>query len=781
MISLYRKELKQFFGNTSGYIVVSLFIIFCALYLFFFESDFNILNGEIASLDPFFTLAPWALIFMIPALTMRSFAEEKQTGTIELLFTQPLTKSKIIIAKYGAVLTVVLFAISLTLIFVYSIQQLTYLDQTLDQGILFSSYIGLIVLSAGFSAIGIFISSLVKNNVTAFLTGIFSCFFIYFGFTSLASYNLFGSSDYLVDQLGFYNHYSTFTKGIIGLKSILYFIIIIVSFLGSTYFYLKKSKKVYTMLIFVPLILIVLFFNFGRFDVTQDQRYTLTEITKKTVDKIQSPVKFEVYLEGDFPSDLRSFRNEIERQLQELQNLNSAIEFEFIDPFGDEKINKKLHDQKITPIVKRIQTDKGTQEFYIYPYAKVIYKGKQLVFPLIKNVNLPIESNSENLEFNFTKALAEITRTTQQKIGIFVHHNEFNPKVHQLFYKVLDNKYDVRPFIPKSKDVLTSEEAKSLNDFDALLIIDPQMPFSDTDREAVDQFIMNGGKTLWLIDGVNTEIDSLYQTGKSTVIGKDLGLTKLLFKYGVRVNPNLIRDFSQSASLSLITDEYNGEPVFTDFDWYYNPISNYSPSGHPIVENIAPVRFEFASTIDTLNVSDIKKEVLLATSESTSVQGTLSEVNLGSVDIKPNLSEFDKKNQIMAVLLEGKFTSAFKNRVHSFDFQYKEESPENKMIVVADGDIAKNSSAKETAVIGGDRSGFLYGNEDFLMNSIEYLLDEDHVFLLKNKTFDIQYLDSEKIQSAKSFWKWINCIIPLLIIWSLCFVLLRIRKIKYSK
>ncbi len=328
---------------------------------------------------------------------------------------------------------------------------------------------------------------------------------------------------------------------------------------------------------------------------------------------------------------------------------------------------------------------------------------------------------------------------------------------------------------------MTSEEAKRLNDFDALLIVDPQISFSDTDREAIDQFIMNGGKTLWLIDGVNTEMDSLYQTGKSTVIGKNLGLTKLLFKYGVRVNPNLIRDFSQNAPLSLITDEYNGKPVFTDFDWYYNPISNFSPSRHPIVENIAPVRFEFVSTIDTLNVSGIKKEVLLATSESTSVQGTLSEVNLRSVDVEPNLSEFDKKNQIMAVLLEGKFISAFKNRVHSFDFKYKDESPENKMIVVADGDIAKNTNTKETAIIGGDRSGFLYGNEDFLINSIEFLLDNDQVFLLKNKTLDIQYLDPEKIQNSKSFWKWFNFIIPLLIIWILCIIVFKIRHNKYCK
>lgn len=781
MFSLYKKELTPFFGNTLGYIVISIFIIFCVLYLFFFESDFNILNDEIASLDHFFTLAPWALIFMIPALTMRSFAEEKQLGTIELLFTYPLSKNKIILAKYGAVLTVTFLALILTLCFSFSIQQLIYLDQSLDQGILFSSYIGLIFLSASFSIIGIFISSLVKNNVTAYLISVFSCFFLYFGFTNLASYNLFGSNDYIVDQLGFFYHYSTFIKGIISFKSILYFTSIILFFLSATYFSLKTSNKKYGLLFFPLLILIVLFFDFGRFDITQDQRYTLTEITKKTAQKIQQPVKFEVYLEGDFPSDLRMFNNEIRRHLQELQNINSKIEFQFIDPFSDQQITKELSDQQIKPITKRIKTDKGTQEFYIYPYAKVIYQNLQLILPLVKNINLPLENSVENLEFNFTKALSEITKNTKKKIGLLIHHNEFNPKTHQLFYTVLNNKYDIKPFIPKSKDILTSEEAKKLNHFDALLIIDPQNTFSDTDREAVDQFIMNGGKTLWLIDGVDLKLDSLYKRGKSTVIGKDLGLTQLLFRYGIRVNPNLIRDFSQNAPISLITDEYNGKPVFTDFDWHYNPTSNYAPSKHPIVENIAPVRFEFVSTIDTLNVPHIKKEVLLATSETTAVQGTLSEVNLNAVELEPNLSEFTKKNQIMAVLLEGKFTSAFKNRVHSFDFDYKDQSIENKLIVVSDGDIAKNASTKEATVIGGDRSGFPYGNEDFLVNSIEYLLDDDRIFLLKNKAFDIQYLDPKKIQETKYFWKWANLFIPLFILWMLCGIILKIRIYKYSK
>ncbi len=782
MFSLYKKELKSFLGNTSGYIVISIFLLFCVLFLFFFETDFNILNGEIATLDPFFLIAPWALIFMVPALTMRSFAEEKQSGTVELLFTQPISKAHIIIAKYGAVLTVTLLALLLTLFFVYSVAQLTYLEESLDKGVLFSSYLGLIFLTLAFIAIGICISSLVRNSITAYLIGIFSCFFLYFGFSNIASYNVLGSYDYIVNQLGFYSHYTTFTKGILSFNSLLYFSCVVFFFLGSTWFSMKPSRKMMGLLLLPLGVVFLSFFNLKRIDLTQDHRYTLSEITTQLVEKVQKPVQIEIYLEGDFPSDLKTFSNEVKRQLEEIQNENALIDFTFMDPYGEKGLAEKLNQQGIAPVVKRTKTDKGTQEFYIYPYGKISYQNKQWVFPLIKNMNLPIERNIENIEFTLTQALSDVLKEKKQKIGIWVHHGEFELEKHQTFYKVLSDQYDVTPFLPKSKEKLTSEEAQKLDEYDALLIVDPQDPFFDTDREAIDQYIMNGGKTLWLLDGVNTEIDSLYQTGKSIVIGRDLGLTKLLFKYGVRVNPNLIRDFSQNASISLITDEYNGKPVFTDFDWYYYPVSNYSPSQHSIVENIAPVRFEFVSTIDTLDVPGIQKEVLLATSETTSVQGTLSEVNLGSVDLEPDLSEFDKKNQIMAVLLEGRFTSAFKNRVHSFDFTYKEQSPENKMIVVADGDIAKNTIATDgLPIIGGDRSGVLYGNEDFLMNSIAYLLDEDHIFLLKNKTLDLQFLDPAKLQISKSFWKWMNIVVPLIILWVIALFFTIKRKIKYSK
>ena len=781
MFSQYKKELNQFFGNASGYWIISIFVAFCALYVFFFENDFNILNSGFATLDNFFTIAPWALLFTVPALTMRSFAEENQTGTIEILFTQPLTKLQIIVAKYLSVITVIAVAIALTALFSISIQQLAYHEQSLDWGIIIASYWGLLLLSAAFAAIGIFLSSCVKNMITAYLVGLFLCFFLYFGFSNLSSYNLFGSYDYMVEKLGLASHYETICRGILALSDHAYFALIIATFLGLTYYKIstQHTKKEYGFIGVLIVFFALIFVNFGRLDVTQDKRYSLTQTTKNIAENVSEPITFEIYLDGDYPADIRKFNTEIKRHLAELQSINAKISFRTIDPFSSQKITENLKKQHIEPITKRIKTDKGAQEFLVFPYAKAIYGKKQLVFPLIKDVNQPIESNMEDIEFNFTKAIAEITRTTKPKLGVIIHHGEFSPSEHSKFIALLKNRYEVTPFMPQSAENLTDAEAESLQNFDALLVVDPKNPFTEMDREAVDQYIMKGGKTLWLLDGTTVKLDSLQQRGKSIVIGKDLGLTPLLFKYGIRVNPDLVQDYSNSAKISLVTDEYNKKPVFTDFKWFYFPVSNYAPNPHPIINNIAPVRFEFVSTIDTLDAPTVHKIPLLVSSETTLVQGTMGEVNLESVEAQPDLSSFNKKDKVLAILLEGKFPSAFTNRIHSFHFPYKDESVPTKMIVVADGDIAKNDT--QYNIIGGDRSGFTYGNEDFLMNSIEYLVDKNQIFTLKNKAIKVPILDPALLQENKNFWKWFNLLIPQLVLWLLGGFFLIRRWQKYGR
>lgn len=231
MFSIFKKELWAYFGTLGAYIVSAAFLLICSLFLWFFDNDFNVFNVGLATLNNFFILAPWVLMFLLPALTMKSIAEEEQNGTLIWLFSQPLSVSSIVLGKYWAILILVLFSLLPTFTYVYTINNLSLPKGNIDSGIIVSGYIGLLFLSMTFASIGIFCSSLVKNQVLAFVTGVFFCFICFYGFENLASYNLLGNLDYTLQKIGFFQHYTSFTKGIVDTRDIGYFIFVIVGFL----------------------------------------------------------------------------------------------------------------------------------------------------------------------------------------------------------------------------------------------------------------------------------------------------------------------------------------------------------------------------------------------------------------------------------------------------------------------------------------------------------------------------------------------------------------------
>lgn len=231
MFSIFKKELWAYFGTLGAYIVSAAFLLICSLFLWFFDNDINVFNVGLATLNNFFILAPWVLMFLLPALTMKSIAEEEQNGTLIWLFSQPLSVSSIVLGKYWAILILVLFSLLPTFTYVYTINNLSLPKGNIDSGIIVSGYIGLLFLSMTFASIGIFCSSLVKNQVLAFVTGVFFCFICFYGFENLASYNLLGNLDYTLQKIGFFQHYTSFTKGIVDTRDIGYFIFVIVGFL----------------------------------------------------------------------------------------------------------------------------------------------------------------------------------------------------------------------------------------------------------------------------------------------------------------------------------------------------------------------------------------------------------------------------------------------------------------------------------------------------------------------------------------------------------------------
>lgn len=242
MIQIFRKEIANYFTGFMAYVCASAFVLICTLFLWFFDNEFNVFNIGTATLSSFFFIAPWILMFLVPALTMRSIAEEESNGTLQWLFTQPIKIGGIIWGKYLAVVTVLLFCIVPTFIFVYTLEQFIIEIQSLDYGVFFSGYLGLFLMGSVFASIGIFTSSMTKNQVVSYVSAVFLCFLFFYAFESLATYNLLGTADYYIQKLGMYIHFNQMLKGIIDTRDLIYFLVMISLFLVLTNYNLEKKK-----------------------------------------------------------------------------------------------------------------------------------------------------------------------------------------------------------------------------------------------------------------------------------------------------------------------------------------------------------------------------------------------------------------------------------------------------------------------------------------------------------------------------------------------------------
>jgi len=309
----------------------------------------------------------------------------------------------------------------------------------------------------------------------------------------------------------------------------------------------------------------------------------------------------------------------------------------------------------------------------------------------------------------------------------------------------------------------------------------PSQAFSEKEKYVLDQFIMNGGKSLWLLESTIMEIDSLMNpTGSAVAIMQDLRLGDALFSYGVRVNPVIVNDL-YSAPLVLASGEGN-ETQFTPYPWFYEPLTK-SKSNHPIVKNIESVKFEFSNQIDTLR-NNIKKTVLLQSSEKSKLEGIPKEIQLDIIRKKPDISSYNQGPQNLAVLLEGNFKSTYKNRIKPLKIeQHKDQSQLTKIVVIADGDIIKNKTRKgQPLELGFDPYlNLKYGNKEFLLNTVNYLLDDSGLIEVRSKEINIPFLNIEKVVNTKVFWQIFNTLIPLVILGTFGFIFAWIRKKKYRK
>ncbi|MET2984927.1 gliding motility-associated ABC transporter substrate-binding protein GldG [Aureibaculum conchae] len=521
---------------------------------------------------------------------------------------------------------------------------------------------------------------------------------------------------------------------------------------------------------------------YKRLDLTQDKRYTLSETTVDIVDNLEENAIIKVYLEGDFPSEFKRLQNETRQHLEELYTVNDGIKYRFIDPLDTAE---ELVKQGLQPSRLSVQEDGKLSEAVIFPWAAITYKGKTENINLLAEVTADsqeeqLQSSIENLEFAFTDAIYKVSSEENQTIAILKGNGELDDIYLTSFLNQLNQYYKLAPFTLDSVAKQPQKTLEQLTNYDLTIIAKPQEKFTEEEKFTLDQYITNGGKTLWLIDNVTAELDSLMGTGQSLAFNKDLNLTDLLFSYGVRINYDLIRD-AYSSTIKLADGNVGSNTQFNDYIWHYYPFVT-SKNDHPITKGVDPVNLKFANTIDTLK-NPVDKTILLQSSEFSKSIGTPVIVSLEDIAKKPEKKDYNRGFQTLGVLLEGKFTSAYADRVKPFETPiFKEQSNSNKMVVIADGDIIANEVVKGQPIeLGVDKyTGVRYGNSEFLMNTINYLLDDSGLLELRNKQIQLQFLDKEKAYEERAFWQLTNVILPLIILLLFGVVFTLIRKRKFS-
>ncbi len=555
-----------------------------------------------------------------------------------------------------------------------------------------------------------------------------------------------------------------------------------------------KNKDI-TFFIFIMVVLFIFNFIFSfyffRWDLTSEKRYTLSPYTKQFLKQLDDIVYFKIYLSGELPPEFNKLKKEVKEMLDEMRVINDNIQYEFVDinSIGNKEdiknLEKQLYDKGIIPeqVVEKKQNK--TSQSLVWPGAIVSYKGKETVWQIFsrqlgftpqENINHALNE----IEYGICNTINKLKRKRRPEISIVEGHKELDTLRMYDFIRALSDEYNV-------SRIKINHKLYALKNLDAIIIAKPDTFIDEKDKFIIDQFIMKGGKVLWLIDPVKLNMDSFRLKGFSLALNNETNLEDMLFRYGVRVNADLIQDL-QCAAIPVNIGFAKGQPNFKLFPWIFYPLIMPN-TNHPIVKNLDLIKTEFVSTIDTLSTSGIKKTILLTSSKNTRVTPVPLRVSLAITQFRLKESAFNHGPKPIAVLLEGTFKSLYANRIPTIimedsTIQFKEVSKPNKMIVISDGDIAKNDFNRSTGMIyplGYDKyTNQTFANKQFLLNCMNYLLDDTGILQLRSREVKLRLLDMKKVSLYKTKWQAYNVLVPPLIILILVLFQHHLRKRKYA-
>ncbi len=543
----------------------------------------------------------------------------------------------------------------------------------------------------------------------------------------------------------------------------------------------KRNQSLLQLGLFAGVLLFInvlgnTFYNY--YDLTEDKRFTLTDASVDLMENMKEVVYVKVLLEGEFGGSYKRLQNSVRELLDDYRAISPNLEYDFENPMEgtveDVNARKELYAKSgIYPINLKEQTSDSKKEQITYPYALIFYQGRETAVNLLEN-NVPgmnpelvINNSVSLLEYKITGAITKLMTVKKPVVLYTTGHQELNPYQTADLDAEMIKTYDLNRINLDSVVQIDSE-------VDVLIVAKPTLPFSEKDNFKIDQYIMNGGRVLWLLDKVGTSIDSMRITGQHLAMPMELNLDRLLFKYGARIQPNLVMDL-ECTPIALQTGVIGDKPQFELFPWYFYPRVS-ARSDHPIVKSIDRVNMFFPNVIDTIETrgGEVKKEILLTTSDYSRYQRVPVNLTFEILRDQPNPALYNKQNLPLAVLLEGTFPSEYENRVtesllsglRELNIEYKKVSEPTRMIVVSDGDIAINRLDRQTQKplpLGlNPFDKYQYANKQFLMNAIEYLHNDKGVIEARGKEVKLRLLDRVKAKEEKSKWQMINILVPII-------------------
>ncbi|MBE0679443.1 MAG: gliding motility-associated ABC transporter substrate-binding protein GldG [Bacteroidales bacterium] len=781
MFTLFRKEIAGFFSSLTGYIVMIVFLLANSLIMWIMPGQWNLLDSGYAGLDTLFVLSPWIFLFLVPAVTMRLFSEERRSGTMELLWSRPVGDGAVIYGKFLASVALVLLALLPCLVFAVSVWVLGETPGNLDRGGTAGSFIGLLMLAAVYSAIGLFASSLTENQVIAFIIAAVISFIMFTGFDSLSLVPGLSSIGEEVSAMGINEHYKSISRGVLDIRDVAYFVFVTVLFNETARLTLRRSswKKPLAIVTAVAAVSILISLVHIRVDLTEDRRFTLAEPTKKILRDLDREVKVDIFLDGEMPVGFRKLRRSASQYLDEFRVTSGRkVSYDFINPSGSsdraerENYHNLLISRGLMPVnVMASDGEGGRTQKKIFPSLTVTCG--ETVIPvnfLRNNPSLPAETNllhsTEGLEYEIIQAIATATADTIHTVAFIEGHGELEEAY------VADLTLELAKFYNIDRGVIGGRPG-IIDRYAAIIIAAPERAFDEKDKFIIDQYIMNGGRVMWLAEEVKVDADSL-TAGSTVALYEPLSFSDMLFRYGARINPVIIQD-AECMLIPLKVTNPGGEAQYVPVPWIYYPLLRPS-DGHPVTRNLNRVKAEFAGTVDTVGRDPgIKKSVLLTTSGQTRTVTPPLVISLEEADEMPPREMFTAGALPVAVLLEGTFHSVFTNRMTESLMgeagrTILTESKPTKMIVVADGDIIRNEvswqgGVAEPLTLGLDRYTMqTFGNKDFLVNSINYLVHDNGLIEMRSREIKPRLLDQARIKSQRTMWQLVNTLVPVIII-----------------